>query len=226
MSLRVGFDMDGVLADFRSAFARVAEDAGLAPETSGPDMRQAWEYVKRTPNWWTTLQPYEADQIARLYELTRRLRWEVVFMTKRPTTLGDTIQAQTQWWLEQYGFYYPAVVTVPGSRGELANAVRLDIAVDDQLLNCVDIIGGSTAKALLLDRDSASRTTREHATNRGIGVVATLDEALDVITHLHESVGERRGRLQRLADWFGGTKETAPAAAGAPARSRMQLRQD
>ena len=64
------------------------------------------------------LSAYEPDQIARLYELTRRNRWEVFFLTKRPRTLGDTVQVQTQWWIENQGFYLPSVATgrAPGVR--------------------------------------------------------------------------------------------------------------
>src|SRR6185295_6794158 len=117
---------------------------------SSREIKRIWEHVKRTPNWWVRLKPYEPAQIVRLYALARRLKWEVVFMTRRPATAGDPVQFQTQWWLEEQGFFYPAVMTVPGSRGELANALRLDVIVDDQLHNCVDVISASTAKALLL----------------------------------------------------------------------------
>jgi hypothetical protein len=234
MSLRVAFDIDGVLADFRTAFQQAAKEAGVNtraleespsqdPLTSR-DIKAIWDYVKRTPNWWTRLQPYEPGQLVRLYELARRWKWEVVFMTRRPSTEGDPVQFQTQWWIEQQGFYYPAVVTVPGSRGELANALRLDVIVDDQLLNCVDVVGGSTAKALLLLRDGADQTTQDHAVSRGIGVVSSLEEAIDVLEHMHESVGERRGRLQRLADWFGGARKAQEAAPPTPERNRVQLR--
>ncbi len=146
MSLRVAFDIDGVLADFRTAFQQAAQEAGVNNRTaeaespssdplSSRDIKAIWEHVKRTPNWWTKLHPYEPGQLVRLYELARRWKWEVVFMTRRPSTEGDPVQFQTQWWIEQQGFYYPAVVTVPGSRGELANALRLDVIVDDQLLD-------------------------------------------------------------------------------------------
>ena len=220
MSLRVGLDLDGVIADFRSAFEAAAIEAGIrlpgsqTPSLPEPlstrEVHRIWEHVKRTSNWWVRLKPYEPAQIARLYELARRLKWEVVFVTRRPATAGDPVQFQTQWWLEQQGFFYPAVVTVPGSRGELANALRLDIVVDDQLHNCVDVISASTAKALLLLRDVPDRATQEHAGNRGIGVVSSLEEAIDVLERLHDVLKERRGRLQRLADWF--TKRPAKDA--------------
>jgi hypothetical protein len=238
MSLRVAFDIDGVLADFRTAFQQAAQEAGVSTRStesdspspdplSSRDIKAIWDHVKRSPNWWTHLRPYEPGQLVRIYELARRWKWEVVFMTRRPSTAGDPVQFQTQWWIEQQGFYYPAVVTVPGSRGELANALRLDVIVDDQLLNCVDVVGGSTAKALLLLRDAQDKTTQDHAVSRGIGVVSTLEEAVDVLEHLHESVGERRGRLQRLADWFGSSPRKAPEATpAAPDRHRVQLRNE
>ena len=235
MSLRVAFDIDGVLADFRTAFQEAADEAGIGvrPDTaeasaidplSSRELKEIWAHVKRSNNWWTRLHAYEPHQLARLYELTRRCKWEVVFMTRRPATDGDPVQFQTQWWIEQHGFYYPAVVTVPGSRGELANALRLDVIVDDQLLNCVDVVGGSTAKALLLLRDGHDRATEDHAIGRGIGVVKTLEEAIDVISHMHESLGERRGRLQRLSDWFGGSKRDDSPVPPPPDRNRAKLR--
>jgi len=235
MSLRVAFDIDGVLADFRTAFQHAADEAGIgakppivegapADPLSSREIKDIWTHVKRSSNWWTRLAAYEPQQLARLYELARQCKWEVVFMTRRPSTDGDPVQFQTQWWLEQHGFYYPAVVTVPGSRGELANALRLDVIVDDQLLNCVDVVGGSTAKALLLLRDGQDRGTEEHAISRGIGVVKTLEEAIDVISHMHESVGERRGRLQRLSDWFGSAKNEGPRLPPPPDPNRAKLR--
>jgi hypothetical protein len=212
MALRLGVDLDGVVADFRSAFEGAAIDTGVTlpagavnqppEELTSRQIKRIWEHVQRSPNWWTRLRAYEPQEIARIYELSRERQWEVVFLTRRPSTAGDSVQRQSQWWLEQQGFYYPAVVTVPGSRGELANALRLDIVMDDQLHNCVDVISASTAKALLLSRHPADGATRDHASDRGIGVVSCLKDAVEVIMKLEEMLKERRGRLQRLADWF------------------------
>lgn len=210
MALRAAFDLDGVIADFRAAFEREARHhvaGALDPDRADSDtfsnaeMRRIWARIQRTPNWWTTVKAYEPAEIARLYEIARRRRWEVVFMTKRPVTAGEPVQFQTQHWLEQHGFHYPAVVTVPGSRGELANALRLDIVVDDQLYNCLDVVSGSHAKALLLARDRSEDVERQAAA-RGIGVVRTLSEAVDALTGLETHQTERKGRLQRLSDWL------------------------
>lgn len=227
MSLRVGFDIDGVLAEFRGAFEAIARGPGATaradPEQAGAEslsereIKRAWEIVRRTPNWWTTLPPCEPGQIARLYGLSRRLKWEVVFMTRRPETVGEAVQFQTQWWIEQQGFYLPTVLTVPGSRGDLANALRLDMVVDDQLHNCVDVVGASQAKAILIQRPPGDEVVRQHALNRGIGVVSSLHEALDVLEHAHEILVARRGRLARLMDWFTAAREERlPEAPQAP----------
>jgi hypothetical protein len=177
----------------------VDEPDGALSESA---IKRAWKEVSAAHNWWTTLWPYEPAQIARLYALSREHGWEVFFLTKRPPTRGDTVQVQTQSWLEKYGFYLPAVVTVPGSRGELANALRLDFVLDDQELNCVEVISASSAKAVLMLRDASLIKQRDQAMSRGIGVVASVEEALTIFEGLQEVLAHRRGRLLRLADWF------------------------
>jgi hypothetical protein len=212
MSLRLGIDVDGVLANFRDAFHEAARACGIRagadpddPAASHSldqkDVKRVWEYVARTPNWWMTLAAYEPEQIARLYALTRGEGWEVFFLTNRPPSGGDTVQFQTQWWIERHGFYLPAVLTVPGSRGEIANGLRLDLMIDDLVMNCVDVVSASTAKAVLLLR-TRDKVAEKHATDRGIGVVPSFAEALGVLEHLDDLIPARRGRLMRLADWF------------------------
>lgn len=224
MPLRVGVDLDGVLADFRAGFTRAVrhvhgQDMGSAdPSTSWSDrlsnreMEAAWKHIARTPNWWTTLEAYEPAQVARLYGLARERRWEVFFLTRRPATEGEPVQYQTQWWLERQGFLMPSVLTIPGSRGELSNALRLDVILDDQLINCVEVVSASAAKAILVLRPPADPAQRDHATSRGIGAVDALQDAIDVLARLEEIFERRRGRILRLPDWF------KPAG---PARSRL-----
>jgi hypothetical protein len=117
------------------------------------------------------------------------------------------VQFQTQWWIERFGFYLPAVLTVPGSRGDIANGLRLDLLVDDQLMNCVEVVSASTTKALFMLRDGEP-VAREHAIDRGIGVVGSLAEAMTIIERLEDVLPQKRGRLLRLADWFASPPET------------------
>lgn len=212
--LRVGFDLDGVVADFRTAFLDVAasvlgRDAIRRPSSPMPDLdavsaadaKRVWKVIADTPNWWLGLAPFEPAQIARLYQLARKHRWEVSFLTSRIPTSGDSVQFQSQTWLEAYGYYMPAVVTVPGSRGEIANALRLDLVVDDQLLNCLEVVGASQTKAILLLR-AGDAALEQQATERGIGVTHRLDEVIEVMVQLQEFLPQNRGVVLRLADWF------------------------
>ena len=217
MTLRLGIDIDGVLADFRTAFHAAAVrclrhdvDDGQDLEALSPlspgDVRRVWDYIAAAPNWWMDVPAYEPDQIARLYSLMRAGGWEVFFMTKRPPSAGDSVQFQTQWWIERFGFYLPSVLTVPGSRGDIANGLRLDLVIDDQLINCVEVISASTTKAVLIQRTSDS-ALKQQASNRGIGVVSTFAEALTVVERMHDVLPTKRGRLMRLADWFSPVEE-------------------
>jgi hypothetical protein len=212
MSLRIGIDIDGVLADFRTAFHNAARqclrrdieepDDPKAPQVvQQKDVKRVWDWVGKRTNWWMELEPYEPDQIARLYSIARAAAWEVFFMTNRPASAGDSVQFQTQWWIERYGFFLPSVLTVPGSRGDIANGLRLDLVIDDLSINCVEVASSSPSKALLMLRDE-NKTVADHATSRGIGVVPTLSEAIGVLERLHELLPSRRGRLLRLSDWF------------------------
>ena len=210
MSIRVGFDVDGVLADFHKAFRETAgkmeaeargQEEGQSRPLNAEAMKRVWARIGRTSQWWVQLEAFEPAEIPRLYQTSRERRWEVYFMTTRPSSAGETTQFQTQWWLERNGFAMPAVLTVPGSRGDAANALKLDIAVDDRLTNCVDIIAASRTKAILLLRRD-DKALRDQALARGIGVVGTLAGALDAINHFEEARRLTAGRLSRLADWF------------------------
>ena len=211
MSIRVGFDVDGVIANFNKTFRDTATtiNGSAAHDPSDPagfalaadSIKRVWDHISRTPQWWLQLEAYEPDQIQRIYRTSREKRWEVYFMTTRPSSAGETTQFQTQWWLETQGFPMPSVLTVPGSRGDAANALKLDITVDDRLTNCVDIIAASRSKAILvLRRDD--QTVRDQALARGIGVVTTLAGAVDAVEQFEEAKRSSSGRLSRLADWF------------------------
>ena len=92
--LRLGIDVDGVVADFRAAFRALAErelGSGAPPreaDLAKPQIDRLWRTVAATPNWWLDLPAYEPDQIARLYARARQSRWEVFFMTSRPVSDG------------------------------------------------------------------------------------------------------------------------------------------
>ena len=212
--LRLGIDVDGVVADFRTAFRALAQrELGIAPDDVEADLTKAeverlWRSVAATTNWWLNVPPYEPAQMSRLYAQSRRGRWEIFFLTSRPPSAGDCVQLQTQVWLERLGFFLPSVLTTPaGARGEVARSLRLDLAMDDRMVNCMEIISASNSKALLVARGRTEDKVRAAAEARGVGVVTSLSQGLDAIERLEELLASRRGRLVRLSDWFQPKKE-------------------
>ena len=256
MSLRIGFDLDGVLADMEAELVRQAEilfgepmtrrlaegagpdgadvEAGRAaadatPEPAGsaegaPDnvppllkikttsrqQRRLWRHVESIENFWEGLAELEPGVIQRLARLTSDRRWEIIFLTKRPETVGVTAQVQTQRWLESHGFRMPSVYVVQGSRGRIAAALGLDIVVDDRPENCLDVVVDSKARAILIWREGENQLPAA-AQRLGIGVVKTVGECLDILMQIDTAASrEEPGVLNRVMRLLG-LKEPASA---------------
>jgi 5' nucleotidase, deoxy (Pyrimidine), cytosolic type C protein (NT5C) len=197
--LRIGFDMDGVLADFLSAF-REAETQLFGPDVDLPaeqpeeeeerqerglfETRQrraaVWRQIQQTEDFWTTLKPLGSGSVRRLHKLSLELPWEVFFITQRPPTTGETVQRQTQRWLAEQGFDLPSVLVLGGSRGAAIRALRLDYHVDDSAQNCLDVIADSTAKTILV-LANPKEAGISNARKLGMALASGIDQALDIL---------------------------------------------
>lgn len=225
MPLRVGFDLDGTLADMSSALHREAlnlfgdeatvtdanarmpaltgEQGGKSSDndpqederTSTDAMQQLqltarqrtalWDHVKNIDNFWFTLPELEPGIIARLATTALVRRWEVIFLTTRPSTVGDLVQRQSQRWLEAHGFQYPSVYVVHRSRGKISDALQLDAFVDDRPENCLDIAVESKAKVILVWHGNLTEVPAG-VTRVGVQPVATIAEALALLERLDD----------------------------------------
>lgn len=239
--IRIGFDMDGVVADFATAYRAVEqrvlgaaatgraasperEEAAQANRESGAggdraeapgetpaesqtphEMRRRhdviWKAIQATPDFWTTLQPLEDGAVRRIHECMLRHRWEVAFLTQRPSTAGDTVQRQTQRWLVKHGFDLPSVLVIAGSRGAAAAALRLSYHVDDDPQHCLDVQNESTVRPLLIVPDQ-DRDTMLQARRLGIGTAASLGACLDILEQA-SAAHANPGLLERLAALVG-----------------------
>jgi hypothetical protein len=142
-------------------------------------------------NFWETLAEHEPGIVQRLAAITAERRWEVIFLTKRPSSAGSTAQIQTQRWLQSKGFPCPSVYVVQGSRGRIADALELDVVVDDRPENCLDVIADSTASAILVWREAEHRMPASEG-RLGIGIVGSVAECLDLLSHGKVPVRRRR----------------------------------
>ena len=114
---------------------------------------------------------------------------------------GRTVQRQSQRWLDRHGFPHPSVYVVHSSRGRIADALQLDVVVDDRPDNCLDVVLESKAGAVLVWRGPQS-TVPSSARRLGIAVVSTVGACLDALVQAQESDGEG-GIIDRLRRLFG-----------------------
>jgi len=241
--MRLGFDLDGTLADMHSALVLEARrlfpdiDPAAVPNSTAPDettgpqdqdadpkadaaeeslsigaltarqQRELWKAVRERENFWESLDEIEPGALARLHSLVQSRRWELIFLTSRPETAGDTAQAQSHRWLSAHGYPDPSVFVVHGSRGKIAAALHLDVLVDDRPENCLDVAIDSTARGILVWRGDTGKVPAS-ARHLGIGAVNSMKECLDILEELDRSSGEP-GMLDRLKRLLGLKPATA-----------------
>ena len=226
MTLRVGVDLDGVLADLGSilqpaqdrpietARADAPTDASSASGRFGSALGQmfdtahlqgapsdVWREVTATVNFWETLEEIESGVVRQLGELAETHRWETIFLTSRPATEGDTVQRQTQRWLAEKGFRLPSVFVTNGSRGRIAKALALDVVVDDNPENCLDVLAESSARPILVWRGATDRVP-VGVRRLGVGSVSTMVECLAMLESL-TGAGRGDSLTQRFRRAFG-----------------------
>jgi hypothetical protein len=189
MSLRIGCDLDGTLADLDSALQRETETLfGPRREHQSAlrvrrQRRAIWDHIAAIPNFWTTLSEAEPGAVARLAAAAAAGGWEIIFLTQRPATAGGTTQRQSQEWLDAHGFDRPSVFVVSGSRGKIAAALDLHVVLDDRPRNCVDVISDSEATSMLVWRQAPDRVPPGVSRLR-IDVVLSMADAIDRLTQL------------------------------------------
>jgi hypothetical protein len=146
---------------------------------------QLWERVGAIENFWNTLPELEPGIIARIAETARKRRWEVLFITTRPPSAGDTTQLQTQRWLQAHGFPLPSVFVVQRSRGKLADALQLDAVVDDRPENCLDVAIDSKARPVLV-WNGPLETAPAGLRKMGVKPVTSISAALALLERMDD----------------------------------------
>jgi hypothetical protein len=245
VALRIGIDLDGVLADMDAALARHADEL-FGPTPSNPEpgpaveapgaalpatndgsatpleqapleiprrlterqRRRLWRRIRGVEGFWESLDETEPGAVSRLATLATERRWEIIFLTKRPTTAGATAQVQSQRWLAAKGFHLPSVFVVTGSRGRIAAALGLDVVIDDRPESCIDIATDSTARAIAVWRRRASDSP-VFLRATGIDLVHSLDECFDLLLGIDATANKRPGPLERLMRRMGLRRPTA-----------------
>ncbi len=189
--MRIGIDVDGVLADFNTAFIlRVIKETGKDlfprrpfdiptwnyPESYGytnDEVHAVWTAIKADPQFWLNLPPY-ADTLQSLSVLSQKSHEgnDLYFVTSRP---GINAKSQTEKWLRENGFKDRPTVLISSEKGLCAEALNLDAYIDDRDLNVRDVSDarGQNTKTFLLDRPwNRGFSLEKHFITR----IATLSE--------------------------------------------------
>ncbi len=181
-----------------SGGAEQAEEDRGAPGLTRTQQQKLWEHVRGIEDFWAALSEIEPGAVARLGALANEHQWEVLFLTQRPPSAGDRAQVQSQRWLEAHGFDYPSVFVVSGSRGRIADALQLDVVIDDRPEHCLDVALDSRALPILVWRDDPALVPAGVA-RHGIEVVPTFSQALARVLQLQAARrGARGGMLGSL----------------------------
>lgn len=154
--MRIGLDVDGVLADFGVAYQNLfIEISGRdifpahLPDLDRPcwdwpqfygyteeEAKAVWAAIKSNPTFWLDLSiipgAWDFLQVIRNYADHGA---EVYFVTDRP---GIATQQQTAQWLHVFYGLRPSVI-VSANKGDVAAALRFDYYLDDKLENVIDV---------------------------------------------------------------------------------------
>jgi uncharacterized HAD superfamily protein len=148
----VMFDVDGVLADFSSAYDRQCVALGIAPP--GPDAPwdakwdgRVWDVIKKTVGWWLFLQTIPEARVFRRINALQNTH-DVYFVTARP---GLAVKQQTETWLRMQGIEDPTVI-LSSKKGEAAAVLGADFSIEDKAGNAVYIAYQSKTKSFIVDR--------------------------------------------------------------------------
>ena len=172
--------------------------------------RRLWRHIESIENFWEGLEEFEPGVLSRLAALASHRRWEIIFLTKRPETVGATAQVQSQRWLEAKGFTLPSLFVVQGSRGRIAASLGLDVVIDDRPENCLDVVSDSKARAILVWRADQSQLPAA-AQRLGIGVVRSVADCLDILSQVDSDAREDPGVMSRVMRLLGLKEQTGTA---------------
>lgn len=188
--MRIGIDVDGVLANFTQGYATVIRtlsgrdllteemikrppswywdrDAGYtkAEETA------AWDYINASPTFWSNLQPFQ-PAINAIHRLG--LNHDVYFITTRS---GQFPKHQTENFLGPL-LDYPPTVLVSATKGPLAVGLGLEAFLDDRDKNIWEVMEASPGtKCFVLDYPY-NKTVNDPSVTR----VNSVQEFVDAIS--------------------------------------------
>lgn len=195
--MRIGFDIDGVLASFesqmvpllvsftgRNLFPPDFTDIANGPPVwdwiqlvgyTAAEEEKAWKAVTSGHLFWTTLEPLPGMTTLQHHWRELERRHSVYFVTNRP---GASAKHQTESWLQRYLLPYDShpTVLISAHKGLIARALGLDVYADDHTEYVWDVrIESPETRCYLLSRTHNQGATLPSSVKR----IRTLSELFE-----------------------------------------------
>ena len=162
--LRIGLDVDGVLADFNPAYIELlTKQTGIKfPEVNDQypdtwnydraagvkkeDETAVWNIIKGSEDFWFKLLPYH--NVCAFLVWLKYLRQDTYFITNR----CGSAKSQTERWLHKAGYPEPTVL-ISSEKAMVCKALNITHYIDDKNENCNDVkCYASRTKGYMLKR--------------------------------------------------------------------------
>jgi hypothetical protein len=187
--MKLGIDIDGVLADFTTGFQVLTmrtTSKKLPPPTSWDYMREVlspsemtflWDRIKTTQFWHNLMPLPEASKLLKVFVpfLEANTDNEVYFITSRP---GQRAKLQSEQWLREYTkLTNPTVCMIPvedyACKGHIAKGLGLDLFIDDniQATEAVITYGPAKCNVYLIDQPWNQTSQLRRATQNYIAEI-------------------------------------------------------
>lgn len=196
----VGIDIDGVLADFTTAFVKVLREklhidipAEYVPQDWGwisanlppKAMDRAWRIIDTQEDFWLGLSPMMPNvlDLEWFFKEHAGKDFDVYFITARKDGAGHSVKSQSEVWLRHWMNKPDAPITVlPVNSGmdkvDVLHALSVDYCIDDHTPTIVNAKSAyKKGKAFLLDQP-----WNQDGEFYNVKRVAKLKDFFDIIT--------------------------------------------
>lgn len=187
--MRLGIDVDGVLADWDRPFCALLAQILKKPcAFEDPDLWEwprkrgftkdeeatAWKFIVANPGWWLTLHPY-MDSVVNFRTL-EQAGWDIYFITARHTPHARRMTAA---WLEmRYEIEHPMVI-LANDKGLVARALNLDAFIDDKPEHCIQVAVTYPRTRTYLRARKHNEPARPYLEKLGVTVTDSLQTMVD-----------------------------------------------
>jgi len=157
--IRLGLDLDGVLADFNASYRQLFIDLTgrdtFDGETDPPcwnyhavygytdaEAKQVWGAIAASDRFWERLDPLPGAVSLLKWAFWKQNQIDVYFITSR---IGLGVKKQSEHWLHCHGFPRATVLVQQeqsGTKGDLAKGLGLTHVLDDKIENLLSLPTG------------------------------------------------------------------------------------